>query len=628
MGRRFPMKKKSFLVFILMFYLVFLPWGCSKKQAAPPDLSPAAWPKGELEKYARLNRVTNSPKNPAEAGKGMVAGAFGPLAIRSGVEALKKGGSAADAALTTALAQVCLLASSNVSYSAVMFMVYYDAKTGKTHSLHAGWKTVQEETDPMSIPLSDTPSGRQVLVPGFMAGVQAAHQRFGKLPFGSLFDPAIYFAENGFIIDKALAVRIKSREQELARFPQSKKIFTKENGQIVKEGDLLKQPRVAETLKRVAKEGADYMYRGDWAKKFVHTVRQQGGNLSMKDLGDYRVAWWEPAHTTYREYDIYSLGAPGLTGASLIQAFNLLELADLSKHGHYTGSAKALYQFIQISRITELFSYYPGLKYRNLDKIFSKYLGINDFSRSSVLSKQTARLIWKKMQEPSWKYFQQEIYLALKETSPFDEAALKDVENTRKKKVEAGKNQKHSDCVVAIDSEGNMAAILHSLNSQYYGYGLMVDGVSIANNGASAQEVIAEVGPGAMLPDSPNPGIVLKKGKPFLATSCIGSIHFATLQRVFNVLDFDMDPQKSAEMPCFFSPALHPSEYHKQTVGEGVFSPEILAAVRAMGQAIKVLSPEEQWLQLGGWAGIKKDPGTGKLKGGVHPDLNGISAGY
>jgi gamma-glutamyltranspeptidase/glutathione hydrolase len=173
-----------------------------------------------------------------------------------------------------------------------------------------------------------------------------------------------------------------------------------------------------------------------------------------------------------------------------------------------------------------------------------------------------------------------------------------------------------------------MAAILHSLNSQYYGYGQMVDGVSIANNGASAQEFIAKVGPGARLPDSTNPVIVLKNGKPFLATSCIGSIHIATLQSIYNVLDFNMDPQTAVEMPYFFAPALHPSEYNKQTVGEGVFAAEILEAVRAMGQEIKVLSPEEQWLQLGGWVGIKIDPDTGKLKGGVPLLFNGIAAGY
>jgi gamma-glutamyltranspeptidase/glutathione hydrolase len=223
------MKKKSFFL-VVIICLVFLPWGCTKKSPGNKDLSPAAWDEGELEKYSKLNLLSGVPKPPVEASNGMVVGTFGPLAIRAGVEVLKKGGNAVDAALTTSLAQVSLLAGSNVSFAGIIYMVYYDAKTGKTYSMNAGWNTVQEETDPLSIPFSGTPSGRQVLVPGFMAGVQAAHQRFGKLPFAALFEPAIYFAEKGFIVDKMLAVRIKSRDDVIARFPEIKKIFTKENG--------------------------------------------------------------------------------------------------------------------------------------------------------------------------------------------------------------------------------------------------------------------------------------------------------------------------------------------------------------------------------------------------------------
>jgi gamma-glutamyltranspeptidase/glutathione hydrolase len=624
------MMRKIFLFTAITISLLFLPWGCSKKSAGSTDLSPANWPEGELGKYTRLGLVSNVPKPPVETGNGMVVGAFGPLAIRSGVEALKKGGNAVDAALTTTLTQVCLLAGSNVSYAGIIFLLYYDAKTGKIYSMHAGWNTVKEETDPKSIPFPNTPSGRQVLVPGFMAGVQAAHQRFGKLPFGSLFDPAIYFAEKGFIIDKALAVRIKTREDAIARFPGTKKILFKENGELYKKGDLLKQPQVAETLRQVAKQGADYMYRGEWAKKFVRAVRGLGGKMTLKDLEDYRVIWSEPYHTTYREYDIYAPGPPGTEGSALILAFNLLELANLKQYGHYSQSARALYQFIQISRLTEIF-FYTEVEYRDLLGIFNKYLGMNDndLSRQSLLSKQTAQRFWEKMQEPSWNDFQREIYLAAIKASADSEEYYKEIEKMTKKRAAAEKESGHSDCVAAVDKEGNVAAIVHTLNSsKYYGLGLTVDGVSVADTGSFEQKSIANMEPGARLSLGCNQVIVLKKQKPFLATSCIGAIHEATIQRVFNVLEFNMDPQRAAEMPCFFTPALQPSEYNKQTVGEGQFAEEILEAVRAMGQEIKVLPLEEQWLQVGGWVGIKIDPKTGKLKGGVQKDLNGAAAGY
>lgn len=624
------MKNKSIFLVIIV-YLLFLPGGCSKRTAPGPpgvDLSPTVWPEGELEKYSQLNLVTGVPKPPNEADNGMVVGACGPLAIRAGVEALKEGGNAVDAALTTALTQVCLLAGSNVSFAGVMFMVYYDAKTGKVYSMHAGWNTVKKESDPMSIPFPGTPSGRQVLVPGFMAGVQSAHQRFGKLSFAALFQPAVYFAEKGFIIDKMLEVRIKSREEEIARFPTTKNIFTKENGELYQAGDLLKQPQLAETLRRIAREGADYMYRGEWAKKFVRAVRQQGGKMTLKDLEDYKVTWSEPAHTTYREYDIYSMGAPGFAGVSMIGAFNLLELAELENSSHYTRSAKALYQFIQISRVCGMY-YNLAMGRKGLGKIFSKYISVNDFSRQSLMSKQTAQIIWNKMQEPSWKNFQQEVYLALKKGSPGDEEFIKEMERSIKKKNKAREVSGHSDCVAVVDKEGNMAAIVHSINSQYFGFGITVDGVSVADTGSYMQEIIALVGPGKRLIDSTNQVIVLKKGNPFLASSCIGGgLYEATLQCVVNVLDYNMDPQTAVETPYFMTPALHPGENNKQTVGEGQFPDEILDALRAMGQEIKVLPSEKQWLQTGAWVGIKIDPKTGKCKGGVPLMLNGVALGY
>lgn len=626
------MKKNLYLFTAAMICLVFFPWGCSKNAPDRPDLSPAGWPEGELKKYAGLNLATGLPKPVGTGRKGMVVGGSCPLAIRAGLEALKKGGSAADAAMTTSLTQVCVLGGSNVSYAGIIAMVYYEAKTGKVYSMHGGWNAVKEEKDPMSIPSPGNSSGRQVLVPGFMAGVEAAHRRFGKLPFSSLFDPAIYFAEKGFIVDKALAVRMKTREEYIARFPLTKKIFTKENGELYEEGDLLKQPEVAGTLRRVAEQGADDMYRGQWAKKFVRAVRKEGGKITLKDLEDYRVIWSEPSYVRYREYDIYSMGPPGMEGVALLGGFNLLEHADLKQYGHYSRSAKALYQYIQISRLTGLFLDFD-LESGILHEVFHKYFGMNDYSRRFLTDKQTISLVWGKMRRPSWKDFQREICATLGKYAAEAEEYFKELEKTIEKRAAAQKKQRqkkqrHSDCVVAVDEEGNIAAVVHSINAQYYGLGLTVDGVTIADTGSFVQGVIDKVGPGSRLPLGGNPVIALKEKKPFLATSCIGSIHEATSQCVLNVLDYNMEPQEAAEMPLFFTPALLPSECNKQTVGEGSFAPPILDAVRAMGQEIKVLPKEKQWIQVGGWVGLRIDPKTGKLTGGVSMILNGVAVGY
>jgi gamma-glutamyltranspeptidase/glutathione hydrolase len=620
------MNKKQFILLVLIVLLVVLPQGCAKNEIGKVDLSPSAWPAGELEKYAKLTLMSGVPKPAIEAKKSMVVAAHCPLAIRAGVEALRQGGSAADAALTTALTQVCLHAGSVVSYAGIFYMLYYDAKTGKTYAMHAGWKTVKEETDPLSIPVMGTPSGRQVLVPGFMAGIEAAHRRFGKLPYSALFEPAIYFAEKGFPLRKKIAGLIKKRSTVLTRFPETKKIFSGENGELYKEGDILRQPQLARTLRKVADEGAGYMYRGEWAKKFIRTLRKEGSKMTLQDLTGYQVEWPTPSFTTYRDYDIYTLGASGFSAVSIIGAFNLLELSGIKKTEHYTRSGESLYQLIRISRMSGLYGFLAP-NYRDLRRIFSKHIPTIDFSPQSWLSKPTAQLLWEKMQSPSWESFNNEIYLSLKDSSDYDEGALKDFAKSMEKKVKEQQKNKHSDCVVAVDEEGNIAAIVHTLNSGIFGLGLTIDGIIIPDSASFQQEFIAKVKPGERLLDPVCPLIIFKKGKPYLAAACIGALHEATLQCTVNVLDFDMDPQTAVETPRFLTPGLHPIDFDKQAIGEGQFSDEIIAAVRAMGQEIKILPPGRQWLRRGGWIGIRIDPATGTLKGGVPVRNNGIAAG-
>src|SRR5262245_1586536 len=115
---------------------------------------------------------------PASGGKAMVVGTSGRWGIRAAADALRQGASAVDAALIAALAQTALAAGCWDSYAGVMSLLYYDARSGTVHSLNAAYNTVLEERDPLSIPRPGTPSGRTALVPGFMAGVQAAHERF------------------------------------------------------------------------------------------------------------------------------------------------------------------------------------------------------------------------------------------------------------------------------------------------------------------------------------------------------------------------------------------------------------------------------------------------------------------
>ena len=209
--------------------------------------SPARWGEAELMRFAELTTTLGQVKPTASGNKGMVVGTTRASAIRAGVETLRQGGSAMDAACTTALTQIVLGAGSTTSYAGILFMIYHDSEASKTFALDAGYNAPLAENDPLSIPSRPTPSGRTALVPGFMAGLEAAHQRFGRVPFGAMFEPAIYFAEEGFEVDRQLAWDIDRRSSVLSRLPETRAVFSREDGEHYQVGDRFRQLELSKT---------------------------------------------------------------------------------------------------------------------------------------------------------------------------------------------------------------------------------------------------------------------------------------------------------------------------------------------------------------------------------------------
>ncbi len=311
------------------------------------DLSPAAWPAGELELYTRLNQQSGWDRPRVTANKGMIAGTTGALAVRAGLAALEQGGSATDAALTTALTQITLAAGSWVSYAGIM--VHFDAETGKPRYVDGGFNTLLEEDDPLSIP-SDAPSGRTVLVPGFMAAVEAAHRSWGVVPFAELFAPATYFAEQGFPVDRDLALTMEFRRGVLQRLPATREIFFKADGSLYRTGEIFTQPQLAATLREVARQGASYMYDGAWGERLVAAVEAEGGRLTGEDLRAYEVVSRRPKKARFREYVFHLPNKPGAGGVLAGRALKALKAADLAAMGHYTESADSLFALLQATR--------------------------------------------------------------------------------------------------------------------------------------------------------------------------------------------------------------------------------------------------------------------------------------
>ena len=576
------------------------------------DLSPRSWPEGELQRFENL---FGAEKPLAESKTGIVVSTTAAAAARAGLEALNRGGSAVDAVMTHALAEITLWASCCVSHAGFMDLMVFEAATGEVHHLNGGWNTVLGEDDPLSIPGDGVPSGRASLVPGFMAGLEAAHGRFGKLPFAALFGPAIYFAEEGFEVLPMLEGMIEMRKEVLSRRPGTKAVFTKEDGSWYVSGDHFSQPELARTLRRVAAEGADYMYQGPWAEKLVAAVQSEGGKMTLEDLKRYEPIWRAPLRSTFRGYDVHATAQPNLGGVNMVEALNLVEQADLGSLGHYTESPEALFRLTRIARLMDIMG--TSLTHHvTPTALIERHAPGIATAPPQRTTKAAAKKLWQAMQTDGW----DQLNIAAYEWQPDSSSG------------------NHSDAVVAVDAEGNAAALLHTINTALWGTtGIFVDGVAIADSGKYQQTKIARAGPGRRLPVETNPVLITKSGKPVLVSSSIGmGVHEQTFQAIVNVLEYGLDPKAAAESPQVLRPmgggvdramGANAENPAAQAVEEGAFDADLLAKVRAMQQPMQELSPEAAAGWRGYWVGIHVDPQTGIRRGAVSPYFDGWALG-
>jgi gamma-glutamyltranspeptidase/glutathione hydrolase len=568
--------------------------------------SPSTWP--DQSRYLALEMRTG-PGIPLQtkphSGKAMIVGETNPFAVHAGLETLKRGGSAADAVLTASLAQIALNAGATVSYAGILTAVYYDANSGKVYSLNAGWNTPRNETDPFSIPLPGIASGRTALIPGFMAGVQALHERFGRRPFAELFEPSIWLADHGFSLSPVVSGWCYGEAAALNRLEETRQVFQKGGGSACNEGDIFRQSQLAQTLQHIASQGAQYMYVGDWAHRFVKAVRREGGKITMEDMASYRALWSEPAHASYHGYDVTSLGLPSLGSLGTLSGLLLAQSAKLSRSGDYLNSADALYKLIQIARIEIL----TVLSEDSLRKAFPKL----DLASSSRLSPTTTKALAAILQNDNWL----NNILSIAPTS----------------KPTATPN--HSSGVVAVDEQGNVAALVHTCNCMLWGTtGIFVDGISVPDAANYQQAAISRTEPGGRLPDSTIPVIVLRNQRPVLASSTIGSASLlgVTLQNLINVLDLGMDPQSSVDRPNFQGPFLdlHPDgttqpQLIREVLDRG-FPDLVVKGVKKRGQ--NIYEGRTGGAQSGYWIGIQIDPKNRALSGGATRKLNSFIEGY
>ena len=434
-------------------------------------LDPTTWPVAKVEALLAAGDNLRVGPDARSFAHGIVVGSTGPLATYAGARALQAGGTAVDAALVTALTQVALAAGCWVSYAGRMTLVHYEAATGEVLSLDGGYKTFREETDPGSIPFSGVPSGRTALVPGFFSAAQEAHNRFGKLPWADLFLPAIWVAE-GVPLGTSLAGMFQMRKVVLGRTPEARAALTTD-GEVPVQGDTLRQPELHRTLRMVAEHGADYIYSGAWAQKFVEIVRREGGKVVAEDLSEYRAQWGEPLRARVKDFEVAAIAGSQTGGAALIEGLKVAAELNL---GDPATDAEALHLLTQITRTSVSFT--------------------AALEPAARVTDEHAQKLAKRLRETG------------KAVTPTD-------------LVNAGS---HSDFVCVVDQERNAVAVGHTINTVAWGStGIFVDGISIPDSAAFQQLDMERLTPGDWLPSPTNPAIVLKDGKPVLVSASIGA---------------------------------------------------------------------------------------------------------
>jgi len=463
-------------------------------------------------------------RHPVIAKKGMVVSSE-RHATEAGLQILKSGGNATDAAVATAFAlAVTLPGAGNLGGGG--FLVY--AQNGGTvTTIDFREKAPITAFQKMYLDgqgeirnSSNTKGILSVGVPGTVAGLALAHQKYGSKPWRSLVEPAIQLAEKGFPVSYALSKNFSNYKNNFLKYPSSAKIFLKKDDSNYLPGDIWYQPDLANTLRRIQKDGKVDFYNGKTAQLIADFMRQNGGLITLEDLKKYKAIERKPVRGEFRDYDIYAMGPPSSGGVTLIEMLNILEGYDLASMGH--NSAKYLHVLTEAMRLAFL------------DR--AMYLGDPDFNPNLPVDKMISKLHASKQRDR----------IHLDKTIILDIDAINQIPESS-----------HTTHFSVLDLEGNAVSLTYTIES-WYGSKIVVEGAGfLLNNemgdfnpipGRTDEKGKIGTKPNLIEPEkrmlsSMCPTIVLKNNNPFLIIGTPGgrTIINTVLQVVLNVIDFEMN---------------------------------------------------------------------------------------
>lgn len=283
------------------------------------------------------------PKVPTMTGSGGAVSSVDPLASQVGIDVLKRGGNAADAAVAMA-ATLGVTEPYSAGIGGGGFFVHYDARTGRVSTIdgrETAPATYTEDeflgSDGKALDFDTVvSSGKSVGVPGTLATWEAASDAFGSMRLGQLLRPAERIAQRGFVVDENFSEQTANNAERFRRFPETAGLFLRE-GQAPAVGTVFRNPDLADTYRTIRQEGTDVFYTGAIARAIVDESREpttaEGvsvlpGELTAGDLASYEALSREPTHTEYRDLDVYGMGVPSSGGITVGETLNLLEAYD------------------------------------------------------------------------------------------------------------------------------------------------------------------------------------------------------------------------------------------------------------------------------------------------------------
>jgi gamma-glutamyltranspeptidase/glutathione hydrolase len=564
------------------------------------------------------------------------------LATMAGIDILKKGGNAFDAAV--AVASTLNVVEPNASgMGGNGFMTVYDAKSGRVYSLHmTGAAPYAASSEAYGGKEGQDFGPLAGCVPGNFGGWIAVLDRFGTMTLGQILQTATYYAEFGFPVDPNLAGHIAYSQKKLELFPTSAQIYLP-YGKLPKVGELLVQKDLANTFKRLAAAeqkarnsgktrkqallaAYDLFYNGDIAKEFVAFYQENGGFFTAKDFADYKPMWREPVHTNYKGIDVYTNGPTTRGGVQTIMELNFLEGYDLKQIGH--NSADYLHLLTEVIKLVnaDVYRFLCDPKFYEipLKGMLSKEYAAE---RRKLISLDKAATYGEAGNPAAFEK------IAFSPLAPA--LALASADDRMEASYPDSRSTTHFDIV---DEKGNAVACTPTIGS-FFGTHVVVGKTGVLfNNGtrfgsvSPYKENVNFVGGGKIALLGNSPLIALKNGRLFMAWGTPGgeSIGQTQVQVFLNVVEFGMGMQDAVEAPRMSLNA-KPDFYKPGAEITLTFEPRIPETTRQTltGKGNKIQVDKKDFSSLfGGMQGILVNQENGSLTGGGDPRRGGYAIGY